>query len=324
MKRLHLILLVFPSLACCDYTATGDDCKTAPFFPGYNLVGEGYDITTLKRKGAYLINMRRYRTPNGTCYLFVNPHQGNQLQKLPLSAVDLRALTRCQAHIYQAEQQSFLSKVVSTLTNMDISDWKVGLELQKFGSLEVGGTRSDLYRFASTRAKEDKFTYSIHSSSCTHYTYRVSNTPSLSKEFKNDVSRLPAYYNSSSQAEYRHLIDTYGTHYIRQSTLGGQFKRLSAVRTCLSSLNGLSSSEAHSCLSLGIKVGTGKVQTSASHRSCTNFLQNYDVATSDKSGMHLHHTEVVGGNGWSGEFSLLFNDSLGTTPGCSPSNNIRT
>ncbi|XP_055077627.1 perforin-1-like [Periophthalmus magnuspinnatus] len=110
------------------------------------------------------------------------------------------------------------SKVVSAMTYQDSSDWKVGLNLEDYGGLEVGGTRSDAYNFSSTRAKEDNFTFSIHRSSCRHYRYRVSSTPPLSSEFRKDVSLLPSSYNSFTKAQYRRLISTYGTHYIRQVT----------------------------------------------------------------------------------------------------------
>uniref|UniRef100_A0A8C6WNB3 MACPF domain-containing protein n=1 Tax=Neogobius melanostomus TaxID=47308 RepID=A0A8C6WNB3_9GOBI len=185
-----LVLLSLLSLGRCYITGTGAVCKLTPFFPGHNLAGEGYDIVTLKRKGAYLIDMKTFMTPNGTCHLITNPLQGNQLQKLPLSAVDLRAFSRCESNFYQTEQSS-VSTVVQEMTHQDSSDWKVGLDVDKFGGLEVGGSRSDQYSFASTRVKQDKFTFSIHRSSCTHYMYRVSDTPPLSSEFKNDVSRLP-------------------------------------------------------------------------------------------------------------------------------------
>ncbi|KAK7929277.1 hypothetical protein WMY93_005672 [Mugilogobius chulae] len=249
-------------------------------------------------------------TPNGTCTLFENPLQGNQPQKLPLSSVDLRAFTSCQS-IVEGSSESSVSAVVSTMTYQDSSDWQLGLNVEDFGSLEVGGSRSDAYNFASTRVKEDKFTFSIHRSSCTHYSYRVSDTPPLSFEFQKDVSRLPAFYNVSTKTQYRRLLNTYGTHYIRQASLGGKFRRLTAVRTCLSSINGISSSEAHSCLSLGINLGLGKSKVTANNKKCTDLLQNKDVATSFSTGMYLHQTQVVGGQGWSGHFSLLFNDSQG-------------
>ncbi|KAJ0033614.1 hypothetical protein NQD34_000721 [Periophthalmus magnuspinnatus] len=277
----------------CNHIATGEVCKNAPFVPGHNLMGEGYDIVTMKRKGAYLVDITTYMTPNGTCKMIENPLHGNELQKLPLAAVDLRAFTQCHSYVYQSVESS------------------VGLKQKDYGDLEVGGTRSDAYNFVSTRAKEDKFTFSIHRSSCRHYRYRVSSTPPLSSEFRKDVSLLPSSYNSYTKAQYRRLISTYGTHYIRQAYLGGRFRRVTAVRTCLSSLNGFSSSKAHSCLSLGINLGLGKYDASGTgnYKSCQNLLQNKDVATSFSTGLHLHHTEVVGGTGWDGDFSLLLNNS---------------
>ncbi|XP_072319767.1 perforin-1-like [Eucyclogobius newberryi] len=305
------LLAVLLSLArCCHHIGEGKVCQNAPFVPGHNLMGEGFDIVTLKRKGAYLVDVKTYMTPNGTCNMVENPLQGNQLQKLPLSAFDFRAFSRCNSAVYQSAQSS-VSKVVSTMTNQDSADWKVDLKQEDYGDLEVGGTGSDAYKFASTRTKEDKFTFSVHRSSCTHYRYRVSDTPRLSPEFQKDVSLLPASYCSSSKPQYRRLIDTYGTHYIRQASLGGRFRRLTAVRTCLSSLNGFSSSEAHNCLSLGINLGLGKYKLTLGYKSCQKMLQNQDTAASFSNGLHLHHTEVVGGQGWLGEFSLLFNDSNG-------------
>ncbi|KAK7929278.1 hypothetical protein WMY93_005673 [Mugilogobius chulae] len=273
-------------------------------------MGEGFDIVTLKRKGAFMIDVNTYMTPSGTCKLVNNPLQGNQMQKVPLSSEDFRAFTSCQSSV-EGSAQSSVSKVVSTMTSQDSSNWQTGLEHQDYGGLEVGGTRSDAYNFASARVKEDKFTFSIHSSSCKHYSYRVSNTPPLSSEFQKDVSLLPASYNLYTKAQYRRLINTYGTHYIRQAYLGGKFRRLTAVRTCLSSINGLSSDEAHSCLSLGINLALGKSKVTPTSKKCTDLLQNQDVATSFSAGMYMHQTQVVGGQGWSGHFSLLFDNSQG-------------
>ena len=51
-------LLSLPSIsfqACTDGSAK--ECKEAEFVPGSNLAGEGFDITKMERKGAFVIDM---------------------------------------------------------------------------------------------------------------------------------------------------------------------------------------------------------------------------------------------------------------------------
>uniref|UniRef100_A0A3B5LVC1 Uncharacterized protein n=1 Tax=Xiphophorus couchianus TaxID=32473 RepID=A0A3B5LVC1_9TELE len=171
----------------------------------------------------------------------------------------------------------------------------------------LNSSRSDppeYKHFQKTTLPEDRYTFSTHSVTCNHYKFILSPTPPLSVEFKKQLDILPSHYNYSTENEYRKLIQTYGTHYFRLVDLGGRLRRLISSRSCLSTLNGLTSPEIHSCLSMGVAVGLGKLKISHVPKSCMGVLLNQDSATNFSSGLHRYYSEVSGGDGWLGEFSI--------------------
>ncbi|XP_014866560.1 PREDICTED: perforin-1-like [Poecilia mexicana] len=287
------VLLVHSSVLSCRI-GTQTECDAAPFVPGHNLVGEGFDIVTMQRKGAHVIDVKTYLSPKKTCKLCTNPLQNDAYQK-------------------STDPVLQSSSLVQAYTSQDTNDWTFGLEIDKylFDNFNVGGTHSKAYKFLSQKNKDDRYTFSIHSVTCSHYGFILSSTPSLSLEFEKQLDVLPTHYNSSTKNEYRKLINIFGTHYFRMVNLGGRLRRVTSSRSCLSSLNGLNSSETHNCLSMGVAVGLGKVKLSSVPNSCISVLKNQDVATNFSSGLHQHFTEVSGGNGWLGEFSISQNDSKG-------------
>ncbi|XP_029594670.1 perforin-1-like [Salmo trutta] len=116
----------------------------------------------------------------------------------------------------------------------------------------MGGSQSDVAIFATTKTKEDRHSFFSQNLRCRHYSYRTPNTPTLSNEFRKDIDRLGSF-SETSKAQYRRLIDTYGTHYIRQVDLGGRLTMTTAIHTCQASLMRLSTNQVESYLSAGFK-----------------------------------------------------------------------
>lgn len=58
---------------------TRSECEKAPFVPGHNLAGEGFDVVRLRRTGAYVINVKAHLDDNSTCTLCPNRFQSGQV-----------------------------------------------------------------------------------------------------------------------------------------------------------------------------------------------------------------------------------------------------
>uniref|UniRef100_A0A3B5QY38 Perforin-1-like n=1 Tax=Xiphophorus maculatus TaxID=8083 RepID=A0A3B5QY38_XIPMA len=281
------VLLVHSSVLSC-LIGTQRQCDVARFVPGHNMVGKGFDIVTLQRKRAHVIDVKTYLNPRETCILCSNPLQNHAYQKLPSSVVDWSASSQCSADIISSYHTSS------------------GLEIEKvlFDNFDVGGTGSNAYKFASQQIEEDRYTFSTHSVTCNHYKFILSPTPPLSVEFKKQLDILPSHYNYSTENEYRKLIQTYGTHYFRlvRTLAHTHCELVTDIFLQGSILKNFK--PIHSCLSMGVAVGLGKLKISHVPTSCMGVLLNQDSATNFSSGLHRYHSEVSGGDGWLGEFSI--------------------
>ncbi|KAK1801508.1 hypothetical protein P4O66_004570 [Electrophorus voltai] len=235
---------------------------------------------------------------------------GSQLQKVPLSVLDWRAFSRCNLDISSAVFTS-TGALLESSKNVIENDWKADLDLVSLVQLQLAGSKSSESGFATSRVKVDKTYFSSHELSCTYYSCRVSHPTPLSSEFHQHLLSLPNSSTADAMQQYRSFIDIYGTHYIRQVTLGGKYKRVTSIRTCLTTLNSVSTSEVKDCLNVGLKVGLGIVDASSSGKKCENILLNRDSMTGFSEGYMNHMTKVSGGNGWLGEISLTRNNSDG-------------
>ncbi|XP_030264850.1 perforin-1-like [Sparus aurata] len=301
------LMLSFPQ---CTYQSCEEgkpkECLDAEFAPGTNLAGEGFDITTLERKGAFVIDMNLWKRKDKRCTLCSNPYLENKKQKLPLSVVDWRAKHSCSMKVASSVHRSSEALVTSSSSSVD-NNWQANLDVnvaEKEGSVMLAGTNSKLAEYSLEKTKNDKFSFTSQSMSCEYYSYRVSGTPKLHKEFRKAVKQLPKIYSPQYKQRFYKLIDNFGTHYITKVKLGGSVQSVTSIRQCQASLNGLSVEEVGMCLEAeaSASVKDSKLGTQAKH--CQKDMEKSESKTSFSGFFNDRFTEIKGGH--TTEPDLLF------------------
>lgn len=91
-QRSNFVLFMLALLVILDVhrvqscrIGSGSECEKAPFVPGYNLAGEGFDVVRMRRTGAYVINVKGHLADNHTCTLCPNRFQNGQVSTVKLS-----------------------------------------------------------------------------------------------------------------------------------------------------------------------------------------------------------------------------------------------
>lgn len=163
------------SLPQCTYQSCTDgtlkQCLDADFAPGTNLAGEGFDITKMELKGAFVIDMNQWKRKDKTCILCNNPYLENKKQKIPLSVVDWRSKHSCSIRVASKLHQSSESLVSSSSSSVE-NNWKVSLDVEtrdRGGSLMLAGTQSRLAEYSMEKTKNDKFSFTTLGMSCEYY-----------------------------------------------------------------------------------------------------------------------------------------------------------
>ncbi|XP_062994502.1 perforin-1 [Elgaria multicarinata webbii] len=311
-----LFLLFLPRVSPQCQAAEADECEEhEDFVPGHNLAGEGIDITTLERKGAKVLDMSQWQRADGTCTLCRNPMlEGKPLQRLPLAAADWEAKVSCQRKVHTSLQSNGIGVVQAAGSDVK-NDWRVGLDVQVKPQTNVqvalAGSHSKTADFSVDKSSQDKYSFARHEVSCSYYSFRIGHHWPLTQHFKHAVKSLPKKYHRASLLEYRQLIGTYGTHFIRRLHLGGRVRDVTAVRECESVLYGVTADEVKDCLSVeaSASIGDGKGKMDAAYKTCEE-LKNKKAF---KGGFHQlykeRHTEIVGGDSHT---DLLFSDDQNT------------
>ncbi|XP_047222370.1 perforin-1-like [Girardinichthys multiradiatus] len=305
MSNLWKLLLLFwmwipPGvLSTLSFTGSPQQCEKAHFVPGYNLGGEGFDIVTMERKGAYVINTEMWNLGNGTCKMYRNSYMNGEIQKVPVAVVDWRNLPKCSLKVSSILYDS-VESLVNDSTSSVSNDWKVGLELPVDPSVTVGvglgGSHSRASEFGMKKSKKDRYNFVRQSVNCNFYRYRLTTNPPLSPEFLSAVNSLPPY-SSAKALPYRNLIDTYGTHYITQVSLGGEIKATTSFKTCKATMDGLTATDVSDCLTVEASAtfaSSASVKAMTKHCEAKKKMLSSGQSFSSEFGERI--TEVIGGN----------------------------
>jgi len=94
--RSNVIVLTLTALVLMEvcgvqgcWVGSGSECEKAPFVPGHNLAGEGFDVVRMRRTGAYVINVKAHLADNHTCTLCPNRFQAGQASTMKLTLLTL-------------------------------------------------------------------------------------------------------------------------------------------------------------------------------------------------------------------------------------------
>ncbi|KAK3552995.1 hypothetical protein QTP86_030291, partial [Hemibagrus guttatus] len=300
--------LLPPSSQRC-FKANESQCRDVDFTPGSDLAGEGFDITTMQRKGAYVLDMSTWLKKDKSCTLCKNPYMKGQTQKLPVSVVDWRPDQKCNMKLSSKVYQSSEALVSSSSSSIE-NNWKVGLHIitpSVQGSLILAGSNSKLAEYSLGKTKKDKFNFASHAVSCGYYRYRVSSSPLLHPEIIKEFGSLPEIYDESSKHLYYKLIDKFGTHYISKVTLGGEVRSVTSIKECEASLQGLSVDEVNMCLGVEASVSKGPASLTAETKHCKNNKEKTSNKKSFASSFTDRDTNVIGG--YTQSVDLLFSSN---------------
>nr|XP_020501334.1 perforin-1-like [Labrus bergylta] len=302
-----LLLLSLPqstNQSCIE--GSPKQCLDAEFAPGTNLAGEGFDITKMERKGAFVIDMNKWKNKDKKCTLCTNTFLENKLQKLPMAVVDWRAIQSCNSKVVSKLHRSSESLVSSSTSSVE-NNWQANLDVnvgEKGGSVMLAGTHSKVAEYSMQKTKNDKFGFTSQGMACEYYSYRVSSSPKLHREFRQAVKDLPKVYSLEYKQRFYKLIDNFGTHYITKVKLGGSVQTVTSIRQCQASLQGLSLEEVSMCLDVEASASVKVATMAAQSKHCKSDINKMENQKSFSSLYNDRFTEIKGGH--TTEPDLLF------------------
>ncbi|XP_051838487.1 perforin-1 [Antechinus flavipes] len=314
----HLLIFLQPAQpkqAPCR-TATRAECRhQQKFVPGWELAGEGMDVTTLRRTGYFPVDTHKFERPDGTCTLCHNDMLEGQLQRLPLAITDWRTQgANCLRRVTKTQASSVVQVADEAAKNIK-NDWKAGLEIQAHSSIKaqvsVAGSHAEETQFAAEKSHQDNYIFTRESMQCGYYRFHLVEKPPLNPNFLKAVKALPHKFNASTRLDYYRFISNYGTHFLKSVELGGRTTDITALRTCQLALNGLKANDVSDCLEVEAEVSVGNVVSSSKLNKCREEKKKKNIQGSFHNTYSERKVEVEGGNLSGDSTELLFSDQDG-------------
>lgn len=305
-----LFLLLLPHSHGCQ-TSHFTECQNAPFVPGHNLAGEGFDVVHLKMTGASVVDVKTFMVGGneGNCTMCHNRLM-NQSQKLPVSVLDWRIKVNCRRSLSSKIFESSQSVMKETSESLGVS-WKVGLSIPGIGGFAAGGSHSKSSSFAESRSRKDKFSFTSHDFQCKYYTFRLHSRPPLSKEFEVSLKNLPSTHHHLNTSAFKQFISVYGTHFIRRVQLGGRVNSITAIRTCEAAIHQLSTRTVSNCLSVEARANILGASAGAETKFCRSRGKRLSSGSTFSQAFSDRTTEVLGGDGDVGDILFAPNGAAG-------------
>ncbi|XP_049601791.1 perforin-1-like [Syngnathus scovelli] len=281
------------------------ECLQADMAPGTNLAGEGFDITELRRKGAFVLDMNSWKRKDKSCTLCSNLFLEKVKQKLPLSVVDWRSKQSCNIKVASTVYRSS-EALVNSVSSLVENNWQFGLDLsvkEHGAKFMLAGTESKLAKHSMEKSKSDRYSFTSQQVSCEYYSYRVSSKPRLHSDFRKALKALPKTFSPQYKQRFYRLIDKFGTHYITKVKLGGSVQSVTSIKQCQASLQGLDVDEVNMCLEAEASV-TVKATLNTQNKHCKNDMRNTESKAAFSSLFNDRMTHITGGH--TTEMDLLF------------------
>ncbi|NXL69049.1 PERF protein, partial [Chordeiles acutipennis] len=293
-------LLFFSSVSPQCHRARGPTCLATPLTPGTQLLGWGFDVTTLNPTTGQVLLLGDLSTAReATCVLCPDLLAGGQPRRLPPGVAGWRSGRRCHQGTRVATGGQAVGTMVAGVEKV-AKGWRVGLAgvvapPQGQGRLVVAGSHSRVAEFGLQRQREDRYGFASLELRCVLYWSRLSPHLHPSPHFLRALRSLPPKFTSATAPDYAQLLASYGTHVILGSQTGGLLRSLTAVRSCRAAMMASSVQEVADCLGVEVTAGGGPWRSSLLAKACQKARATHQANVTFNEAFSERLVEVEGG-----------------------------